>query len=169
MVGIYRGIAVCLCMALWLTTPRAWAIDPPQGPVVLLLTGAITQSNTAAGLAFDQAMLDRLPQTVVTTETPWTQGPMDFSGVSLKVVLDLAGATGTTISATALNDYTVDIPITDAQNEKVIIADRKNGALMPIRDKGPLWIIYPITNQSELDGEATYSKMIWQLRQLTIK
>lgn len=169
MTRIYRGVAVGLCLALWLAAPRAWAVDPPQGPVVLLIDGAITQSNTASGLAIDQAMLDNLPQTVVTTETPWTQGPSDFSGVSLKVILDLAGAKGTTITAVALNDYTIDIPIADAQNEKVIIADRRNGALMPIRDKGPLWIIYPLSNQSDLDDESTYSKMIWQLKQLTIK
>mgnify|MGYP002138113442 CR=1 FL=1 len=60
-------------------------------------------------------------------------------------------------------------PAYEAFREKVIIADRRNGALMPIRDKGPLWIIYPLSNQSELDGESTYSKMIWQLKQLTIK
>ncbi|MDY0871483.1 molybdopterin-dependent oxidoreductase [Dongia rigui] len=169
MAGLHRSIALCLCLPLWLAAPRAWAIDPPQGPVLLLVTGAISEKNTESGLAFDQVMLDRLPHRVVRTGTPWTPGPADFSGVSLKAVLDLAGAKGTTISAIALNDYAVDIPMADAANDNVIIADRKNGSLMPIRDKGPLWIIYPISNQPELDGEATYSKMIWQLRQLTIK
>jgi hypothetical protein len=165
-----RDLGLCLCVVLSLTDRPAQAIEPPHGPVVLTISGAISQANTAAGLAFDQAMLDSLPQTEVATETPWTQGMITFSGVSLKALLDFAGAKGTTISAVALNDYSVDIPVTDAANPSVIVAARKNGALMPVRDKGPLWIIYPLSDDDTgAAADATHSKMIWQLKQMVIK
>jgi hypothetical protein len=164
-----RGLGLCLGVVLWLSSEPARAIEPPRGPVILTISGAISQTNTASGLAFDQAMLDSLPQTEVATETPWTQGMITFSGVSLGALLDLAGAKGTTISATALNDYSVDIPVADAANPRVILATRKNGALMPVRDKGPLWVIYPLSDHTGAAAEETHSKMIWQLKQLVIK
>ncbi|WP_374379803.1 hypothetical protein [Dongia sp.] len=144
-------------------------VGPPVGPVVLTISGAISETNSPAGLAFDQAALDRLTHVTVKTETPWTQGLLEFSGVPLKALLDLAGAKGSVISAFALNEYSVEIPMSDADIAGLIIADRKNGTLMPVRDKGPLWIIYPLSDQPELQTEETHAKMIWQLKQLEIK
>ena len=81
----------------------------------------------------------------------------------------LAGAKGKTITATAINDYAVDIPASDADNPHVIVAIRMNGALMPVREKGPLWVVYPLTDEPALETEETKSKMIWQLNRLDIR
>ncbi|WP_374309710.1 molybdopterin-dependent oxidoreductase [Dongia sp.] len=164
-------------MKLWALVLGGWllaalpaaALEAPQGPVVLTVTGGIAVTNSAEGLAFDQAALDALPQTIVRTETPWTEGMVEFSGVSLKDLLNVAGAKGRTLIATALNDYAVEIPVSDADNPHVIIAARRNGALMPVRDKGPLWIIYPLSDEPALQNETTNSRMIWQLNRLEIK
>ena len=147
----------------------AAAIEAPTGRVILTIDGAISQTNTPAGLSLDQAALDKLPHVSVRTETPWTEGMVEFSGVPLKALLELAGAKGSLITAIALNDYKVEIPVEDADIPGLIVADRKNGALMPVRDKGPLWIIYPLSDQPELQTEATHSKMIWQLKQLEVR
>jgi hypothetical protein len=166
--GSLKFLGLVLVSWLLAAMPAA-ALDAPKGRVVLTVAGAISVTNSAEGLAFDQAALDALPQTSVVTETPWTEGMIEFSGVSLKDLLHFAGAKGETLIATALNDYAVEIPVSDADNPHVIIASRKNGGLMPVRDKGPLWIIYPLSDEPALQNETTNARMIWQLDRLEIK
>ena len=109
-----------------------------------------------------------LPKRKVKTMTPWTQGLVEFEGVPLVELIRLSGATPSWIRATALNNYAVEVPFEDAGIPDVIVAYRMNGEYMSIRDKGPLWLIYPLTGLPELDTEATHSKMIWQLKSLEL-
>jgi hypothetical protein len=67
----------------------------------------------------------------------------------------------------ALNDYAVPLPMSDA-NSGAIIAYKMNGEYMPVRAKGPLWIMFPFDDKPELKTEAAYSRCVWQLRRLTI-
>ncbi len=43
----------------------------------------------------------------------------------------------TTLKMTALNDYKVDVPASDAENYDVVVAYKVDGKYMRIRDKGP--------------------------------
>ena len=52
-------------------------------------------------------------------------------------------ATGRRVSVVALNDYASEIPVEDFSKYKVILALKRNGEYMPVRDKGPLFIVYP--------------------------
>jgi hypothetical protein len=42
-----------------------------------------------------------------------------------------------------MNDYAVEIPVSDAIDDGPIFACARNGAQMSTRDKGPLWIVSP--------------------------
>ncbi len=59
--------------------------------------------------------------------------------------VDLVGAKGTSARVLALNDYTTIIPIDDFYKFPVIMALKMNGQYMRIRDKGPLFVVYPTT------------------------
>ena len=67
------------------------------------------------------------------------------------------------ISAVAINDYSVDIPVSDAEEGGPIIAYAMDGQPMSRRDKGPLWVIYPYSSSSKFRSEVIYSRSIWQL------
>lgn len=69
----------------------------------------------------------------------------------------------------ALNDYAVDIPVSDAVADGPIVAYLMNDQPMPVRDKGPLWIVYPFDSKAEYRTEAIYSKSIWQLSRIELK
>ena len=71
----------------------------PAGPVILEVTGEL-DTATDAGVRFDRAMLEALPQTVIRTETPWTEGVSEFEGPLLRTVLEFVGARGATLAAT---------------------------------------------------------------------
>lgn len=145
------------------------AVDAPTGPALLTISGDIATTNLDGKLVLDQKAFEALPFTTVRTETPWTDGMTTFEGVALSALLELAGAKGQTVHAVALNDYAVDVPVSDAANPNVIVAYRMNGETMRVRDKGPLWLIYPLSSEPELQSEETHSKMIWQIKELSIR
>ena len=98
----------------------------------------LTVTDGARSLSFDRAALEALPRTQIETSTIWTEGLQRFDGVSLKDLLAHAEVTSGTLQATAINDYSVTIPVSDAVEDGPIIAYLANDTPMSRRDKGPL-------------------------------
>ena len=73
------------------------------------------------------------------------------------------------VAVVALNDYTSEIPIADFQEFGVLMALKRDGAYMPVRDKGPLFIVYPYDSRSELRQQKYYSRSAWQVAKLIVK
>lgn len=145
-----------------------WALSKPAGMVVLTVKGKGVKVNDAGAAQFDMAMLEGMPQRSTTTKTPWYEGPKKFTGPLLRDVLAAAGAKGTTLRAVALNDYKVDIPFDDAQKFDVVMARLLDDKPMPVREKGPLFIIYPFDEKPELRVPQYFSRCAWQLRTLEV-
>lgn len=146
----------------------AQALQRPTGAVVLTVGGRVRMPNDGTEALFDMTMLEALPQTSFTTRTPWYAQPRRFTGPLLREVLSAAGAQGTLIRLTALNDYRVDMPFEDAQRHDVIVARLLDDKPMAVRDKGPLFVIYPFDSRPELRGAVYYSRSAWQLRKIDV-
>ncbi|MGQ0711936.1 MAG: molybdopterin-dependent oxidoreductase [Rhodoferax sp.] len=159
--GLLLGMAGMLVMG------GTWGLEVPQGKVVLTISGRVAQTNRSEGAGLSMAMLEKLPQRTFRTRTPWYPEPVEFTGPLLRDVLALVGAQGNTLVAVALNDYKTEIPVQDAQQHDVVLARLMNGKPMPVRDKGPLFIVYPY--DKGLDAEVYYNRSAWQLKQLTVK
>ena len=147
----------------------AMALDNPKADVVLAVQGEVSQVNTGSAATFDLDMLEGLEQRTIRTKTPWHEGEVEFSGPLLRSVLEAAGAAGATMKVTALNDYTADVPVEDAETLDVILATRMNGKRMSVRDKGPLFVIYPFDTHPELYNEKYFSRSVWQIREIEVK
>lgn len=164
-----KMILMYLVVLVTLPASVALALDPPHGPVLLSISGRIITCNTETSAQFDTAMLQALPQHIVTAETPWTEGQSVFSGPLLRDVLDLAGSRGDNLFLTAINDYQVDVPVSDALTYDVILAMSLNGEPLTIRTRGPLWLIYPWDDVDGLRSETYYARSIWQLKTIEVK
>jgi hypothetical protein len=147
---------------------EARALEPPGGPVVLTVHGRVRMPNAGRQADFDMAMLERLPQQSIVTNTPWYSQPRKFTGPLLRDVLAACGAQGTLLRATALNDYRVDLPFEDVQRYGVVLARLLDGRPMAVRDKGPLFIIYPFDSEPALRNAVYYSRSAWQLKSLEV-
>lgn len=158
------GAVVLSCVSL-----PTWALQPATGKVILTITGNVAEKNTANAAVFDLSMLEKLPQQNFTTMTPWDKQPIQFTGPLLRDVLAAAKATGTTIKAAALNDYQTAIPLDDAQKFDVILAHKMNGKNIPVKTKGPLFVVYPYDTKPELRSTTYYERSAWQLKSLTIE
>lgn len=137
--------------------------------MVLTIAGKIGERNSPQGVQFDMAMIEKLPQHSFTTLTPWEKQPIQFTGPLLRDVLAAVKAQGTVIRAMALNDYQSSIPVEDALKFDMVMAYKMNGQLIPVKTKGPLFIVYPFDAKPELRSAVYYERSPWQLKTLTLE
>lgn len=150
-------------------SPCAFSLDTPTGRAILTISGAITQPNAGALAKLDMKMIEALPQQTFTTRTPWFDRPVTFTGPLLADVMAAVGATGSALAATAINDYTITIPMGDVKARKVIMARLIDGKPIPVREKGPLFVVYPFDTDAALRTSVYYERSIWQLKSLDVR
>jgi len=149
-------------------------LKQPGAAIILTVSGKISASNghdeeRGAVADFDLTMLQALPQTEIATTTTWTEGEQRFQGVLMRDLLELVGADGSQVRAIALNDYEAVLPTSDFETIPVLLALTQNDRTLRVRDRGPIWIIYPRYGSTpELDNGQNY-KMVWQLRELIVE
>lgn len=148
---------------------EAVGLPAPTGPTILTVGGLVTRTNAGPVAAFDMAMLEALPGRVTETETPWTKGKARFEGPLGSALLDAVGATGTTLHVVSLDDYAVDIPVSDFRRWPVILAVKLGGKPIAVRDKGPVFIIYPFDVDPTLYNERIFSRSVWQVKAMEIR
>ncbi len=145
------------------------SLEAPKGRVILTITGAIKHTNADGEARFDREMLVGLGLHELTTSTTWTAGTSVFKGALASDVMDAVGAHGDTIHATALNDYEVEIPVSDFAKYGVVFALWKDDQELTARTKGPIWPVYPRDDYPELRNRASDKKWIWQLVRMEIR
>lgn len=162
-----RRLLVAALPALALAPARA--LEAPVGAVVLQLAGrGIGKPNRDGRAEFDMAMLERLSQRTITTVTPWYPNERAFSGPLLRDVLDAAQVSGERARLVALNDYRVEVPLADARQYDVIVARLLDGKPMGVREKGPLFVMYPFDQRPDLRNITYYSRCVWQLKAIEV-
>ncbi len=163
-----RATLTSAFLAFGLSAADAGPLAVPQGEVILTVTGNIHATNAGDTAQFDLAMLQDIDGTEIATTTIWTDGVQRFKGVSLLELVNVLGVSTGTLLASAINDYTVSIPVTDAVKGGPIIAYLLDGNTMSVRGKGPLWVIYPYDQKAEYRSEVTYTRSIWQLDRIEV-
>lgn len=167
---MFRPVLAPLTCALLFAAPAlAEDLAAPTGEVVLTVTGAIGATNQGDAAVFDLDMLKAMGEVTFETSTPWTEGKQSFTGVPLDALLQAVGVTEGTLTAKAINDYAVEIPVTDAVAGGPILAYLQNGDPMSVREKGPLWVVYPYDLKDDYQAEVIYSRSIWQLSSIDVK
>jgi hypothetical protein len=162
------GLLLTICL-LALALEGAGPVVAASPNIILTIQGEIDRSKHPNGATFNREALLALGVEKLETETHFTKGLQHFEGVRLRKVLESVGAKGKILTATALDGYSVDIPLEDAARFQVFLALKWNGAVMRVRNKGPIWILYPITQFPEVNSEIFSARSVWQLKTLTVK
>ena len=150
------------------TNTQAQEMDVPQGVTILTVSGDISNTNAEGTAIFDLEMLRALPATSFETTTIWTEGVQSFTGVELHTLLETVGANGESLRATAINDYAIEIPLAEVFPGGALVAYENNGSPMSVRDKGPLWVVFPYDSSTDFQKEVVYSRSIWQLDRIEV-
>jgi len=150
--SLLAGLAVMLACAL---VPAAVASEP-------ILTLEALDGSTRELTLKD---LDALPQVTIRTKTPWHQGEQVFVGPALLTLIRSHKIDGKLLLAEAINDYHALIPTDELTMQYPILATRRNGKTMSVRDKGPIFIIYPYSSMGKAQARIL-SQSVWQLVRL---
>lgn len=111
-----------------------------------------------------------MPQTTVVTENDYVDEATTFQGPSLRSVLEKVDvAQDASLKMVALNDFSSDVPAADAFEYDVILAVLLNGEAMSVRDKGPIWVIYPMDDNPELQDDMYNNRLVWQLKSISVE
>lgn len=160
-------LLTCLAMPYAQAAGSA-ALPAPDGPVMLTVGGDITRTNVGDEARFDRAMLEALPARTIVTSTPWHPETNRFEGPLAEAILRAVGAEGRRVRVSALNGFEAMIPVSDFERYDVILAMQRNGAPMPIRDFGPLFVLYPFDAHPELVTEAIRFRSVWQVNRIEV-
>ena len=160
-------IATCFNAAAFVATVTISSLAFAQSePVILTVDGKIAGG---VPLDFTSSQLETLGSATVATSTPWHDGKPAFEGIPMEALLAHVGATGEVAEVLALNNYRTTIPLEDFSEYPVLLALQQDGEYMTVRNKGPLFIIYPFDDFDELRTDLYYSRSAWQVRSITIK
>jgi hypothetical protein len=160
-------VSVIAFVGGWMPSHAAEPLPPAKGAVVLTVSGNIEQTNAPGRAEFDRDMLEGLGRKSLKATFVISGKTHLFEGIPLRAVLERVGGKGTAIRASALNDYEIDIPWDDLKYDP-LIAMSADGQLLTLRDKGPLWIVYPRDDHSALRDDIHDSRWVWQLNRLHI-
>jgi hypothetical protein len=98
-----------------------------------------------------------------TMSNKWIEKTTTYTGVKLSGILEKYKITNEWLRMTALDDYSIELPIVDA-DKGAFIAYLIEGKQIEIRDKGPLWLLYPVNENRALDIDIYNNRSIWQLK-----
>ena len=151
--AIASGCAAFLCATV------AWAED-----------AILTVNNAADGrsVSFTYEELLALPQTEFRTGTIWTSGVDSYSGPSLAAVLESADISQDDLLISAINVYNVAFPADKISANAPVLAVQVNGAPFSIREKGPIWALFPFDDDDRYRAEDYFALSVWQLRQIDV-
>ncbi|RBW62179.1 oxidoreductase [Phaeobacter gallaeciensis] len=144
------------------------AISTVASETMLTVSGLPVASGSEATVEFELEELRRIGEITFSTTTPWTEGEQTFTGVPLATFVSSLDLKAGVLKATAVNDYAVEIPVSEALFDGPIIAYLKNDERMSIREKGPLWLVYPYDSDAKFRTEIVYSRSIWQLDRIVV-
>lgn len=133
------------------------------------LTVEGVEDGAVKSVTFDRNELEDMGLVRVATSTPWNEGVVQFDGVPLEQLLETAGVSGQSATVMAINDYSVEIPVSDFSRFGVILAVKRNGEYMPVDDQGPFFIIYPFDSDPQLQGQPYHSRAVWQVKEILVE
>ena len=160
-----RRICICVVPALLLLAPVAM---PAAADEQLIIRNATDPAQ--AEVRFSEADLARLPQVTIRTRTDYTDGVVEFIGPLVRdAVAFIETGAATSIHLVAANDYAIDIPLSDIFDYDVILAMQANGERLTMRDKGPIWLMYPLDDHEEMQDPVFNNRLIWQLTVMELR
>lgn len=159
------ALAATLCL---LVTTAVAQVRAPSGSVILTVTGLDPAAFPEGQMQFDQDGLQALGETRITTSSIWTKGTHNYTGLLLSDLADHLHITGRALKLHALNDYSISLPADAATPQGPILAYLMDGQPMAVREKGPIWVIYPYDSDVSLRTDQIYAWSVWQLDRIDV-
>ena len=149
------------------------AAEPPDlpelsGPVLLTVSGLDPETYPGGLYFLDLGRLEALGTTGFETSSIWTEGVQHYEGVLLHKLVTALDIGEAELRLQALNDYMIELPTSEIHAEAPLLSFRIDGALLSVRDKGPIWLIYPFDSDAAYRTDTIFARSIWQLDRIEV-
>lgn len=156
--------AILLALLALALAPSAARAQMP-GELLVVWTHADGSELERRTLTLDE--IEALAPAGLVTSTPWNERAIRFDGVLFAALAESGPAPAVEARLVALNDYSITVPARDWQSWPIVLASRSDGTRMRVRDKGPLWLVYPLDEHPDLRRQMYIARKIWQVRSVT--
>lgn len=148
------------------------AIPVPTGDVILTVTGKIGAPNVDDTIQMDLETIESLGVVSHKVNVPEfiDSREIEYKGVLLSdlVALWQVPDDATIMEMVAINDYKVEVPLTDPKDYPVIFALQEDGVYMTIETRGPAMLVYPYDHY-DFARDVYDNRWIWQIKSINIK
>ncbi|WP_386684837.1 hypothetical protein [Loktanella sp. R86503] len=139
-------------------------------PTVSVAQDILTVTNGEETKSYKFEDLLAFEQETVETTNDYVDELTTFQGPSLQSLLEASDIDrDAEIQLSAINDFTISVPAEDAFLYGVILALLRDGEEMSVRDKGPIWVIYPMDDNPELRDDLYNGRLVWQLKSIAVE
>ena len=171
---LIKRLAVLAILGMWISAAAhaqdIWRGGEFRGSVILTVTGNVSAPTRGvtteevdkffvySGIAFESASqfdysrLSTLPQQNIKADFP--MGNQDhihtFTGPLLIDVIRAAGATGETVTLTALDGYAIEVPMVELVEKGAVLSLKRDGIPYGIGDFGPAHLVFPRAERLDL-------------------
>lgn len=168
------------------STAPAMAQDAASGPILLTVTGAVSNPNRgsydpdtdkffgfnevefANAAQFDFDALEALDMVKVKADFPKGRQVHEFEGPLLADVLAAAGAQGKMVTIQALDGYAVEIPLQEMVDAGAVVALKRNGTAFGIGGFGPTQIVFPRAERADL-ADMPDDNWVWSIFHIKVE
>jgi hypothetical protein len=146
-------------------------IPVPSAAPLLTVNGAVGVTNSSDSILMDRSSIESLGLVDYTMTDPFDNQQHTFRGVLMSDLLNLwkVPDSATAIEVSALDDYTVKVPISDLRKYPVIFALQEDGQDMPVSTRGPAMLVYPYKDFPDLNPKVYNDYWVWQIKSMTIE
>jgi hypothetical protein len=137
-------------------------LKPATARPIVAFTGRV---NAGHPISADMASLNALPSQTLTVYEPFVKKSQTFSGVPFADLLDAAGASGTSVTIHALDDYKATMKISVLRKPGVLLATRVGGKPIALDSGGPVRLVFPATSKAGKDSDL----WVWSIDHITVE
>lgn len=141
------------------------AFAPVANAADKVLTTIFNKKNEVV-LELKESDLSKYTQNSFSTETPWFPKKSEFKGILFKEVLTKAKISeNSQLQIVAWDNFNAQVPAKDAFEYNTILTTHIDGKRITLRDKGPFFLMYPLTNPQLRTG-VYYNRSVWQIKEI---
>lgn len=146
------------------------AIPEPTEEVILTVSGKIGAANVGSLIEMDLPTIESVGLVDYTVDDPFENKEITYRGVLMSDLLELwqVPADATNLHMVALNDYAVDVPLSEVRAYPVIFALQGDGVYLPVSTRGPAMLVFPY-NHFEFETSVYNDYWIWQIKSIEVQ
>jgi hypothetical protein len=145
-------------------------IPTPSEDTIVTITGKIGTTNVGDAIEMDLKTVESVGLVDYTVTDPFENKKITYRGPLMTDLLALWGVPedATTLHMVALNDYAVDVPLSDLRKYPVIFALQADGVYLPVSTRGPAMLVYPY-DHFEFEPAVYNDYWIWQIKSIEVR